>query len=188
MRRASSFQDRPIRLLKGAGRGGSESASCASASGFLSYCQSSRIHFQYPEFDTHSEQILLSREAHSNPRDDDREPITRARHAAEALFTSKPRISRASVPDTRPAKEAARKPRVLPVVSDHALPPPVSSSPVRTDVIKAAVRPELQTMPEIPRSHFERIRTWVKYGMTVPQVAEVYGTDVGRIERILRNT
>jgi transposase len=31
-----------------------------------------------------------------------------------------------------------------------------------------------------------RIRTWVNYGMTVPQVAEIYGVAIGVIERILR--
>jgi hypothetical protein len=39
---------------------------------------------------------------------------------------------------------------------------------------------------EIPRSEFARIRAWMKYGMTVAQVAGVYGVAVGAIERILR--
>jgi hypothetical protein len=38
----------------------------------------------------------------------------------------------------------------------------------------------------IPRSHHASIPTWVNYGMTVPQVAKVYGVAVGVIERILR--
>jgi hypothetical protein len=33
---------------------------------------------------------------------------------------------------------------------------------------------------------FARIRALVKYGMTVPQVAEAYGVAVGEIARILR--
>jgi hypothetical protein len=37
----------------------------------------------------------------------------------------------------------------------------------------------------IPRSQHARIRTWVEYGMTASEVAEVYGTAVGEIERIL---
>ena len=40
--------------------------------------------------------------------------------------------------------------------------------------------------PEIPRSQFARVRTWVKYGMTASQAAEVYGVAVGEVERILR--
>jgi len=35
-------------------------------------------------------------------------------------------------------------------------------------------------------SQFARIRTWVKYGMTVSQVAQVYKVTVEEIERILR--
>jgi hypothetical protein len=34
--------------------------------------------------------------------------------------------------------------------------------------------------------HLPRIRTWVRYGMTARQVAEVYGVAVGEIERIVR--
>jgi hypothetical protein len=40
-------------------------------------------------------------------------------------------------------------------------------------------------MRKIPRSQFVRIRM-VKYGMTVAQVAKVYGVDAGEIARILR--
>jgi hypothetical protein len=45
---------------------------------------------------------------------------------------------------------------------------------------------ERQTTPAVPQAHFSRIRNWVKYGMTVAQVAKVYGVAVGEIERILR--
>jgi hypothetical protein len=41
-------------------------------------------------------------------------------------------------------------------------------------------------MRKIPRSQFVRIRTLVKYDMTVAQVAKVYGVDAGEIARILR--
>jgi hypothetical protein len=37
----------------------------------------------------------------------------------------------------------------------------------------------------VPRSHYARIRTWVEYGMTAAEVAEVYGAAVGEIERLL---
>jgi hypothetical protein len=42
------------------------------------------------------------------------------------------------------------------------------------------------TMREIPRSQFRRIRTLVKYGMTVAQVAKVYGVATDEIARIVR--
>jgi hypothetical protein len=51
---------------------------------------------------------------------------------------------------------------------------------------KTPVIPEPQATREIARSQFARIRTLVKYGMTVAQVAELYGAAVDKIERILR--
>jgi hypothetical protein len=62
----------------------------------------------------------------------------------------------------------------------------LSPAPVRDEEVAASVNPEPRTTRQIPRSHHARIRTWVKYGMTIPQVAEVYGVAVGVIERILR--
>ena len=59
-------------------------------------------------------------------------------------------------------------------------------APAALEKIKTPVSPEPQTTREIPRSQFARIRTWLNYGMTVAQVAEVYGAAVGEIERILR--
>jgi hypothetical protein len=132
------------------------------------------IHFGYPPSDHHSEQILLRRQQQPDPRGDDLERITRARQAAEALFTSKPPVSRPSVPDAASADLSQRKPRVLRIVSPPA---------IRLEGVKAPVSREPQ--PAIPPSHFSRIRTLVKYGMTITQVAEVYGADIGEIERIL---
>ena len=61
---------------------------------------------------------------------------------------------------------------------------PIAS--VRRDDAETPVIPEPQATREIARSQFARIRTLVKYGMTVAQVAEIYGAAVGEIERILR--
>ena len=119
---------------------------------------------------------MLSRQQHPHPRGDDRERITRARQAAQALFTSQPPVSGPSVPDTAPA-QSARKPRAL------AISPPAA----RREEPKTPIRCEPQPTPELPPSQFARIRTLVKYGMTVAQVADVYGAAVGEIERILRN-
>jgi transposase len=38
----------------------------------------------------------------------------------------------------------------------------------------------------IPASQVARIRVWVKYGMTVSQIAEVFGVPAGEIKRVLR--
>jgi hypothetical protein len=43
-----------------------------------------------------------------------------------------------------------------------------------------------QAKAKIPVSQFARIRAWTTYGMTVSEVAEVYGVADGEIERILR--
>jgi hypothetical protein len=119
------------------------------------------------------EQILISRQQQPRPGGDDREQITRARQAAEALFRSKP-----PVPASAPADQSARKPRVLRITSPAV--------PIRHEALEVPVATEPQTMREIPRSQFVRIRTLVKYGMTVAQVAKVYGVAAGEIARILR--
>jgi hypothetical protein len=79
-------------------------------------------------------------------------------------------------------------------------PPPLTPSPERKPRVLAASTPlshrelaqpgkaELPATVAIPAAHFDRIRTWVKYGMSAAQVAEVYRVDVGEIERILRKT
>ena len=122
--------------------------------------------------------LLNHRQQQHHPRGDDRERITSARLAAEALFTPKRRAvdpsASASVPS---AEQPARKPRVLPILSP---------APVRDEEVPAPVDPEPRTTRDVPRSHHARIRTWVKYGLTISQVAEVYGVAVGVIERILR--
>jgi hypothetical protein len=121
--------------------------------------------------------LLNHRQQTCLPRGDDRERITSARRAAEALFTPKRQPVEPSASDPAPSAERpARKPRVLPILSP---------APVRDKEVAAPVNPEPRTTREIPRSHHARIRTWVNYGMTVPQAAEVYRVAVGVIERIL---
>jgi hypothetical protein len=58
--------------------------------------------------------------------------------------------------------------------------------PARQNGLAAPIAPEPQTTSEISRSQFARIRALAKYGMTVAQVAQVYGVAVDEIERILR--
>jgi len=96
------------------------------------------------------------------------------RQAAEALFTPKRRVTEQSASCSLPS---AGKPRVLGVSA---------VAPVGYEEVEARGGSGRQTMPEILRSQFARIRALVKCGMTVPQVAEVYGVAVGEIERILR--
>jgi hypothetical protein len=105
-------------------------------------------------------------------REDERERITRARQAAEALFTTRPQAQQ-SGPDSVPSE---REPRVL-----RAIAPVTVHSEERKSVIESEQRITL----EIPSSQVARIRAWVKYGMSAAQVAAVYGVAVDVIEHIL---
>jgi hypothetical protein len=124
--------------------------------------------------------MVLNRRQQMHPRGDDRERITRARQAAEALFTPKPQLTEELVPESLAAADhPARKPRIL------AISPAKPSEP---DAAKPPVSLKRQTVRGIPVSQFQRIRTWVKYGMTVPQVAQFYGVAVEEIKRIVQKT
>jgi hypothetical protein len=39
--------------------------------------------------------------------------------------------------------------------------------------------------PSVPRSDLPRIKTWLKYGMTIAQVAQFYGLAIHDIEALL---
>jgi hypothetical protein len=111
-------------------------------------------------------------------RGDDREQMTSARRAAEALFTPKPELDVQPVPD--PAQSIkAHKSRVLPV-----LPP----APIRQESVNVSATSEPATAPKIPANKSARLRTLVKYGMTISQVAEVYQVPIETIERMLRKS
>jgi hypothetical protein len=124
---------------------------------------------------------LLNRRQHQHTsRGDDRERITSARQAAEALFTPKRQLVEPSDSNAPPSGEQfPRKPRLLTILS---------SPQAGNKDVAAPINPEPQTTREIPRSQFVRIRTWIKYGMTTSQVAKIYGVTVGEIERIRRQT
>src|SRR5207302_4102878 len=111
---------------------------------------------------------LFDRSQHQRyDRGDDRERVTSARRAAEALFKPKRQTPEQSTrEDAAPAAESVRKPRVLAILP---------KAPVVRHEAEAPVSPKQQKAPEIARSQFAGIRTWVRYGMTARQVAEVYG-------------
>jgi hypothetical protein len=108
-------------------------------------------------------------------RRDDREKIVRARQAAEALFTSKQDVTEPPFSELSPHP---RKPRILPI-----LPP----APIRQETVDAPVTPEKRHAPEIPVKKRARVRTLVKYGMSVSQVADLYRVPVETIALILQN-
>ena len=102
--------------------------------------------------------------------------MVRARSAAEELFTPKPEITEQPVSETLQPPHS-RKPRILPIL------PPV---PIRQKTADAPVSPEQPAAPEIPVNKRSRVRTLVKYGMSVSQVADLYRVPVETIEQILR--
>jgi hypothetical protein len=107
------------------------------------------------------------------------ERIARVRQAAEALFTPKsPRVRRSNS---------------LPVLGGGPSPDP----PHAEEVAKAAAMPEGTAAPPIdtpppsarltiPASQVARIRIWMKHGMTVSLVSEVFGVPISEVERVLR--
>jgi hypothetical protein len=83
-----------------------------------------------------------------------------------------------SVEDTAP-DQSPRKPRVLPVTF-------VAANRCRgTQSVDYSLEPA--TAPWFPPAHFARIRTWMRYGMTIAEVAAVYGLAVDELARTLRN-
>ena len=92
--------------------------------------------------------------------------MSRARQTAEALFAAK-----SSATEKPAVDQPARPPRVL-----------ETAPPAPREVIEAAISPE-PPMP-IPPADFARVRSWVKYGMTLAQVAEIYRVPVDEVARI----
>jgi len=103
--------------------------------------------------------------------------FNRARQEAEALFNPTRSSNESSFqgrPQTSP-DQPARKPRILSALS----------MTVRREQGQTPGSSEERVTTEIPKSQFARIRAWVKYGMTVAQVAGIYGVGIDAIERIL---
>ena len=108
----------------------------------------------------------------------DRAPVTSARKAAEALFAPKPTLDKP--PEAEPGKSAeARRPRVLPALTP---------APIRQETLSEAAAKQPSAPDDIDAKKSARIRTLVKYGMTVPQVVELYRVPVKTIAGILRST
>jgi len=105
--------------------------------------------------------------------------ITRARQAAEALFTPKrlgiesegPVVAPSVDEAARKRDQAARKPRILRAVSVQL---PANEAHLPANPAK-----------QLPAGHLTRIRTWLKYGMTARQAAKVCGMSVSEIESLL---
>jgi hypothetical protein len=113
----------------------------------------------------------------SQQQHDNRERSTSARQAAEALFEPKRPIPKTlAVNSPAPADPSAHKPRVL----------SISLPLVPLEKAEPAIAPASRMTTAIPNSQVARIRTWLKYGMTIAQAAATYGVAVDEVERILR--
>ena len=127
------------------------------------------------------------------PRSDahsDRERLNRARQDAENLFKPRPEPPTRDVPTPTlngagsTEEQPRRQPRIFMI-------PPVVPMKAATSVAPAEPkpierRPAAKRAPlHIPPSQFGRVRALANYGMTQAQVAEVYGVEVGEIERIV---
>jgi hypothetical protein len=107
----------------------------------------------------------------------DRAPVTSARQAAEALFAPKPPLDKSPVSEPGQPVEV-RKPHVLPALT------PV---PIRQETADVPAAPKQPAAPdEIAAKKSARVRTLVKYGMTISQVAQLYRVPVETIAGILR--
>jgi hypothetical protein len=127
---------------------------------------------------------------HTNPVPD-RQKVQTARQAAEALFGPKRQAPPAEAPTMPVASpppstepDAPRTPRILsatPVTSVPADKPEARSNsavtPRRTDTRRKAQK--------IPTSAHGRIKALTTYGMTVDDVADLYGVPVSDIAHIV---
>ena len=96
-----------------------------------------------------------------------------ARDAAEALFRRIDAPAKTQIGAT--AEPAARKPRIL-----RALAPVLFAQEPAAPAVEG-------TAPDaaVPASDIPRIKVWLAYGMTLPQVARLYGVAVSVIERLV---
>jgi hypothetical protein len=117
---------------------------------------------------------------HSNRQNDEPE-IKRARQAAEALFAPKRLVTEPAGPVSTPSgDQEARKPRIL-----RAL----GVQPTRAEEPQfPPIRQSRRSTRQLAARNLPRVRTWLKYGMTVQQAAKVCGVSVGEIERVLRES
>ena len=132
--------------------------------------------------DTHSDRAGYAGAGYRPSSPSGHEDINRARQQAEALFAPKKLIANPTIPDdTGTAQQDQRKPRILSAVREQ------QPQAAHVEATKRPVQRKTR-MPRkrVPPSQLARLRTWVKYGMTIPQAADVFGVSESEIERILQ--
>jgi hypothetical protein len=110
--------------------------------------------------------------------------INSVRHAAEALFAPKKPLANATAAgSTAAAQQNVRKPRILSAVREQA---PTLRAAYGEPNKPSRQRKIRRPRKRVPVSDLARLRTWLKYGMTVRQAADVYGVSESEIERIVQ--
>jgi hypothetical protein len=106
---------------------------------------------------------------------------------AENLAPARPLYARehaaARIPDERERRARARRAAEALFAPKAPVKQPIDS-PVPTVPTEPA--DAMQPPKMIPAAHLPRIRAWLKYGMTIAQVAAVYGVAVAEIEAMMR--
>jgi hypothetical protein len=101
--------------------------------------------------------------------------MTAGRQAAEALFRPKAPEPTRLAPTTAPAA-----PDPAPVL--RAVEP---ARPNPEHIVVAAVAATTPAAPSVPPWDLTQIKTWLKYGMTIAQVAQVYSLAIRDLKRLL---
>jgi hypothetical protein len=115
--------------------------------------------------------------------------ITHARAAAEALFKPKKQVDLTAAPTFDPVAP-------LQVAQPEPRTPRIIAIPSTTPVIEATIAPATDIKPKsrqgesrrrekIPAVQHDRVRTLAQYGMTLAEVADLYGVSVDVVERIV---
>jgi len=107
---------------------------------------------------------------------DDRQRDTRASEAAEALFAPKRAVPKTLAAESLvPASPPARTTRLA-----------YSQPSARAEKSEPETAPASSIIQAISDPQLPRIRTWLKFGMKLRQVAQLIGVDAKEIEHMLR--
>ena len=128
--------------------------------------------------DSHSDRLRYASDRFRPPSG--HEDVDTALKAAEALFAPKRPIADSTPNATGSTQQNARKPRILSAVREQQ---PQAAAHVESPRLKHETR---RPRKRVPVSHLARARTWLKYGMTIGQAADIYGVSESEIERILQ--
>jgi hypothetical protein len=118
----------------------------------------------------------------------DREQVNRAREAAEALFAPKKQVERTEVPTSTPIAPpqiehpASRTPRIIAISA--TTPAAVIVGP-STDPKPKSRRQSSRRRVKVPATQHVRVRTLASYGMTLAEIADLYGVPVDVIDCIV---